>query len=732
MKHVKFNLIFFLLLHICYLLHGQDLVSGESDVKTIFQTGYPWKPTIDIRSDMAVIYGIKTHERHRKNGILPTFEERVLSWREKGYKIAFMTGISWGEYHDYFDGKWDGKKHLDDGQKSRDGEIVWHGTGVPYVVPTREYIKYLQEQHIKVAIDAGIDVIFLEEPEFWAFSGYSEAFKKEWKEYYGFEWRPQDESAENLYLSNKLKYHLYLRAVNECCVYAKEYGKMKGRNINCYIATHSLVNYSQWKIVSPEASLASLPCVDGYIAQIWTGTARTANYFNGVLAERGFEGALIEYGSMQTMTAPTKRKVFFLSDPVEDFPRDWDDYTRNYQATFIAKLFYPENNYYEVMPWPERVYEFLFPVSAQSKEKAKIPRSFSTQLQVMINALNSMPLSSNKISGTSGISVLMGNSLMFQRSDTLIENYDDPDLSNFWGMIMPLLKRGVPVETMHIENTAYPDTWKNVRTLIMSYTNMKPLKVEDNENIANWVKSGGNLIYVSRDDDPFQSVYEWWNTGEYKFESPSEHLFSLLGILDKGKKQYYKVGKGTIQILRNNPKEFVLEKNVDKILLSAVENVMPDIEYKNNFVLSRGAYRIIGVMEESISEEPYCISGLFIDLFDPKLSIVSEKKVFPGEQSLLYDIEQAFKEQRPQVLVSGARITDVNIEKRRYSFKAQGPLFTTNIMRIWLPRRPKKVCAWDVKTKELLDVKGYWNKKSKTYFLSFENVPDGVLVSFVW
>ena len=34
--------------------------------------------------------------------------------------------------------------------------------------------------------------------------------------------------------------------------------------MKCYVPTHSLVNYSQWQIVSPEASLASLPCVDGY------------------------------------------------------------------------------------------------------------------------------------------------------------------------------------------------------------------------------------------------------------------------------------------------------------------------------------------------------------------------------------------------------------------------------------------------------------------------------------
>ncbi len=52
-----------------------------------------------------------------------------------------------------------------------------------------------------------------------------------------------------------------------------------------------LVNYSQWMIVSPEASLASLPCVDGYIAQVWTGTSREPNYFKGERKERVFETA---------------------------------------------------------------------------------------------------------------------------------------------------------------------------------------------------------------------------------------------------------------------------------------------------------------------------------------------------------------------------------------------------------------------------------------------------------
>ena len=96
----------------------------------------------------------------------------------------------------------------------------------------------------------------------------------EWKKYYGFDWQPQHESPNNTYLSNKLKYQLYYHALKEVFTYAKEYGRSKGMNVRCYVPTHSLLNYSQWMIVSPEASLASLDCVDGYIAQVWTGTSR--------------------------------------------------------------------------------------------------------------------------------------------------------------------------------------------------------------------------------------------------------------------------------------------------------------------------------------------------------------------------------------------------------------------------------------------------------------------------
>ena len=85
--------------------------------KTTFQTADAWKPTTDSRSDVAIVYGAS--DRH---GL--TFEQRAQSWRDHGYIIAFMTGIAWGDYQDYFIGKWDGVKHFDEGQVQQNGDTI--------------------------------------------------------------------------------------------------------------------------------------------------------------------------------------------------------------------------------------------------------------------------------------------------------------------------------------------------------------------------------------------------------------------------------------------------------------------------------------------------------------------------------------------------------------------------------------------------------------------------------
>ena len=716
------------------LLRAQDVRNTETrpGEKTTFQTAGPWKPVTDIRSDLVMVYGANDNRRM-------TFLQRVESWRRRGYTTHFMTGIAWGDYQDYFTGKWDGKWHLDEGQKTMHGDTIWHGRMVPYIVPTRNYLTYFKERHIKPVIDAGIDAIFLEEPEFWARAGYSEAFKREWQDYYGFPWRPQHESAENTYLSNKLKYHLYYRALDEAFSYAKQYGREKGMDVRCYVPTHSLLNYSQWQIVSPEASLASLESCDGYIAQVWTGTSREPNYFNGRAKERVFETAFLEYGCMESMTRPTGRKMFFLTDPIEDRAKDWEDYKRNYQATFTAQLLYPQIADYEVMPWPDRIYEGLYKVSADSDKKAHIPRFYSTQMQVMINTLNHMPLSENKVSGSQGISVLMSNSLMFQRSPRPVEGYDDPQLSNFYGEALPLLKRGIPVSITHIENVGYPETWRNVRVLLMSYSNMKPLSPDAHRHLAEWVKNGGFIVYSGRDDDPYQSVREWWNQGEMHYDAPSEHLFSLMGIPQKAEAGEYRYGKGKVCVLRNDPKEYVLKQGGDKHFVESVEKAYSEtagrLQQKNSFYLERGPYTLVAVLDENmVSDEPFTLKGEYIDLFSPELTYCSKVDILPGQQGYFFDLKKISK-MRPQVIAAASRQYDEQTTADSYSFVSKSPQNTTNILCLYLPKAYKspRITCTDAEGKAVtckartIDAPAGALAKHLLW-LSFENSPDGVRV----
>jgi len=704
------------------------VLTALAQEKTTFQTAAQWKFVTDIRSDLVMVYG--ANDRRDMS-----FRRRVESWRERGYTTHFMTGIAWGDYQDYFTGKWDGKWHLDEGQKTARGDTIWHGRLIPYIVPTKSYLTYFKERHIKPVIDAGIDAIFLEEPEFWARAGYSEAFKREWQDYYGFPWRAQHESAENTYLSNKLKYHLYYRALDEAFTYAKQYGREKGMNVRCYVPTHSLLNYSQWQIVSPEASLASMQNCDGYIAQVWTGTSREPNYFNGKVKERVFETAFLEYGCMESMTRPTGRKMFFLTDPIEDRAKDWEDYKRNYQATFTAQLLYPQIANYEVMPWPDRIYEGLYKVSAESEQKAHIPRFYSTQMQVMINTLNHMPLSQNHVSGSQGISVLMANSLMFQRSPRPVEGYDDPQLSNFYGEALPLLKRGIPISITHIENVSNPETWRDVRVLLMSFSNMKPLSSEAHTHLAEWIKKGGIIVYSGKDDDPYQHVQEWWNQGDMHYTAPSQHLFSLMGIPEEAKEGVYKYGKGKVFVLRHDPKEYVLSEGGDKQFVDIVKKAYGKLQLKNSFFLERGPYTLAAVLDENVvNDKPLLLKGEYIDLFSPELEYHSKVSIEPGTQAFLYDLKK-IDETRPQVIAAASRQYEEKITEWSYSFISKSPLNTTNILCIYLPRefqsatfhvteKSGKKVAHQLRVLEA----STGSIASKLYWLTFENSPDGVYV----
>jgi hypothetical protein len=703
------------------LLLGAQAVaqtSGPKADKTSFQIDQPWSPAVDVRADIVMLYGIGDD-----------FPARAASWKGKGYDVQFMTGIAWGNYQSYFDGQFDGKTHAGDVQQERDGTLILHGPTVPYVVPSQPYLAYMKTQ-VKQAIDLGVTAIYLEEPEYWARAGYSETFKQEWQAYYHAPWQAQHESPEATYLSSKLKYQLYFNALKELFSYAKSYSESKGQRVKCFVPTHSLLNYSAWEIVSPEASLAALPGMDGYIAQVWTGTARVPNYYRGVKKERVFENAFLEYSSVLSMTAPTKKTVYFLTDPIEDGVRSWDDYKRNYEATFTAELMFPTVNHFEVMPWPNRIYLGKFPVEGKAEPQPIAP-AYATQMQVMINALNTMPQAATHVSGSRGVAVLLGNSMMFQRFPTH-KSYEDPLLSNFYGLALPLFKRGVPVDLVHMENLAYPEALGDTKVLLMSYANMKPTSAQVHEKLAEWVKAGGVLVYYGRDSDPFQQVKEWWNTTPMQYATPLAHLLETMHLSLAQTDATYTYGKGKVYVTRTDPKELAMQPQADQPFIKQIQTAYErdahagKLAFKNSYRLDRGPYTLAAVLDENEDQQPLVIQGPLLDLYDPELPVLPAKSVAPGQQAFLYRIASDKAVKTPQVLATAARVYDFKAQPTSVSFSAKSPANTTNVMRILLPAKPKQIAATHLAQAE--PITHTWDAQTNTLLLKFKNYSEGVSV----
>ncbi|NUM56098.1 MAG: hypothetical protein HUU46_20855 [Candidatus Hydrogenedentes bacterium] len=690
---------------------------------TTFQIHSPYAPEVDIGSDTAIVYGVGR-----------TFAQRAAEWRAKGYDVSLMTGIAWGDYGAYYgEGEAFKKGEV---QTERDGRLRMHGnsTNVGYNVPTVAYIEFVKK-YIDPALDAGVRAVYLEEPEYWANTGWSEAFKREWEQFYGEPWRAPDSSADAQYRASKLKYELYFNALHTVFAHVDERAKTIGQTIECHVPTHSLINYAQWGIVSPESHLIDIPQLDGYVAQVWTGTARSRNSYEGVAKERTFETAYLEYGQMVAMTHPTGKKLWFLHDPVEDNPnRSWNDYRYNYECTVVASLMWPTVHRFEVMPWPDRIFRGQYPkvdLDSKTGEREGIPADYALEMLTVVNALNDVGQHDVRFEcGTRGVGVIVSDTMMFQRADP---TPSDPMLGSFYGLALPLLKVGVPVEMVQMENAGYPNAFGDCKVLLLTYEHQKPLKAAYHEALAGWVRRGGCLILVDDGRDPYHAVREWWNDQGASEAKAYDHLLGVLGAGETAWKNPVVVGGGFVRAIAQSPAQLSREKGGAEKVRGWVAEMLrqrgEELQTSPGICIRRGPYIAAGVCDESPLEvHSMTVWGKCVDLFDPGLRIVDNLVLGPNQRAFLYDLSY-IKRHRfgPQVVGSSSRIRNARELPGAYTFTARGPAGTTARLRVYLPSAPRSVT-----TDPQLDVKQEWDASSQTALIELPNRAEDVRITIAY
>ncbi len=767
-------------------------IRSRKEELTGYQESSPWSPSIDLQCDFVMVYGTDD-----------TMPERIAKFREKGYVVHLMTGSAWGEYQDYLYGKWDGRSHWDESQTDRDGNHILHGKDVPYMVPTVSFSDYLTER-LKIAVDAGVEAIHLEEPEFWDYGGYSEAFQREYEIYYHEKWQPPHTSLDVRYKTSKLKAYLYARTLNRMSAALKEYAKVKyGKDLRFYVPTHSLLNYTQWKIMSPEGALIDIPTVDGYIAQIWTGTSRVGNVYAGVSKERTFETAFLEYGIMQELVKGTGRDMWFLHDPIEDWPEyTWEDYRKNYLKTAVASLLHPMVHTYEICPWPHRVFDGIYPrkagvaggtIATSNMEGAKpIPQSYSTLLSSMIQLFGDMDQEDFAFEGVnSGVGILMSDSGLYQRTypDGIVaeEHFEEAlnshtltqgkgklsnkltDLSkrlhegedvtqeskalakeilgdenmmldyitsgvfpNFFGMALPLLKYGLPVRPVQLDNVRrFPGYLDDYANLILSYEYMKPESPDVNNGLAAWVRQGGTLIYIGDGSDPYHNIKGWWNTGKANYQNPAEHLFEMLELPRNPKDGVYPVGKGRLAVWNIAPAKLSLTDELAQQYRTFVKDILSQggasWEYGNQLTLHRGPYIISAVMDESVNEEPKSFEGLFADMLENDYKIITRKEIGPDGNAILFDFSK-IEEADTRIIGCSARVFTLDCTESGFTMELKAADRIKAFVRARLPQAVAGVKAVDEDGNEVpMDFS--WDAATRTVLVSYDSTDKAVTVT---
>jgi hypothetical protein len=327
-----------------------------------------------------------------------------------------------------------------------------------------------------------------------------------------------------------------------------------------------------------------------------------------------------------------------------------------------------------------------------------MPPDYATELQTVWNALDDMNQTNVKWDcGATGLGVLVGDSLMFERGDPAPS---DAGLNHIYGLALPFLKRGMPIQPVQLEDAVIPDYLDSYHCLLLTYRGMKPLTPDVHSSLADWVKRGGLLVVCDDDGDPFNSVREWWNTNGQHYATPRQHLFEQLG-LSKDDPNPSPVGKGQVIWIHKDPSAIAASSDGGALLADAVREATannmkgspaPHFPWceTNCLLLHRGPYIIAAGLDESIPGPPRTLRGRFINLFDSELRLQSEVTLAPGTRFFLLDIDAPEVAGRT-LLAAGCRAIPQKQSMDSISIEVEGVANTPGVALLRAPHAPRSV-----------------------------------------
>lgn len=643
----------------------------KNGVVTLTQCNAGYSPKYDVETDcmLCYVYGIDN------GGALESWAKNKHTYNDDT-TIGLMVAINRdsGEYIESYAGD----RGLADVQTLADGSYRKHSQmgnrPIYYMVPTPQYVEY-KWKAVKHFLDTGlVNMIAFEEPEFWNSAGYSKGFKEVYEATYNTHWEPPETSADVKYKTQKLKAQMFVDAIDVLSRRIKEYMP----SVQVLVATHCVDDYCAHGISTNLHTFGNLPCVDGFIGQTWSDGVCRDLPCEGELRSFSEGTALFQYRSYRPFLK-SHHSLYFLQDPSSDNPHVNNEWRiENWRKTVVASMLQDHSVLSQFTIWPQRAF------------MAANPEYRTTQLNVYKLYQEMDKLKGNIYSGTTGIALGLSDTASWCIEDERI--YPTQNLKTIFGFSLPLLSRGMPIDTVCLDTLDSVDILKDVKLLLLSYDGMKPLGQKTNEVIADYVKQGGRVLYFGG-YDRFNDMKDiWWSEQN---TTPLEHLLSLTGkcitaqvgvssdeviykdeklsctLGEEDKKSTVtfkgeiaplatvngetavfsiKVGNGEM-VVSGLPSAFVSStKESTDFYLDLCKKLLPEYSPCQIMAAVRDRYISCCALEEAVYLDE---KSTLLDLFSHKLTCLKGGVIAPHTTGVYYDVTDLVKGDRPRFLFTG-------------------------------------------------------------------------------
>ena len=129
-------------------------------------------------------------------------------------------------------------------------------------------------------------------------------------------------------------------------------------------------------------------------------------------------------------------------------------------------------------------------------------------------------------------------------------------------------------------------------------------------------------------------------------------------------------------------------------------------------------------MDESVSDEPKVIKGLYADMLDNEYKIITEKVVKPDGNAILFDFDK-IKGEEFRIIGTATRIFDFDITDEGFTSNMKAADRIKSFTRVRLPKAPTALSAIDEDGNEVA-LTWNWDAETATLLFSYDSKAKAV------